>query len=1007
MSTARDVRLVRVPGVRAMRRALAALALDGTPLDAAHRIVIVPSAAAAAHLRDTLEGLACVAGWRPPLRWRDALGITAHDHSAAFTLPLMTTRDGWMARVTTDLDLEPLSLDTFAREALMRRAARNADAGPSPAPFAVRPGIVAEMVHFYDGLLRHLRSVDDLERVVGATLEAEADSDRGAARLLAQTRFLVTAFRAFAELTVASGGVDEHAVRARALSGRGMSSISHVILAVADDATEPGGLWPCDFDLLARMDGIARIDVVATDAVLDSGWRERLDARLPGFDEVRLDLAEPMPTLLAPADSDAPYFVLRDREAELDAIARAAKLDAVAGTRSPDDVVVVVQRPLPYVYIARQAFGAAHVPWTASDALPLAAEPVVAAFDLVVSCLFGNYTRADVVGVLASSAFDFGEGAIGPRAAAAFDAFLAQAQYFADRERLATLARTFGDEGDGTRAAVGGVTSEARARVAGAVALLLAALPEIDPPQHMSDYLAALRAFVERFQRRPSEGDPDAERHLRARGALLDALSSMRRACIAHDDPALPFRDVVAVVRRWIESQTFSPRVGRDGVRVLDARAARFAEADAMWVAGLLEGEWPPARSRMAFYPGDLLTELGWPGERPRILADRAMFDDLLASPVHQVALSTVSLEDEAVTRPSVYLDDLDVGALPLARVMVAHDARVTTLDAMLRDPVTPAVVDAGPRDWLEWRLARGPLDDDRFRGDVGPLARDRHTVTALETYLECPFKYFARHVLRLPDEDDEADGLSPRESGRLLHDALERFVRRWDAARANVDDPAAIEVARRLFADVVADVLADVDERDAAVERARLLGSALAIGAGERVIALEFEQPDDAVIGRRLEDAFDRAVTIEAGERARDVRLRGKIDRVDLFADGTFRVVDYKRGNSAPSGTKALQLPIYALAVEQASRETRAPLTVREALYMALGPRGGDSRVITPKKRAEVVAGAEERLLEAVDGIERGEFPPRPRDLHLCARCAFERVCRKEYVSDGEATTA
>ncbi|MBE3098987.1 MAG: PD-(D/E)XK nuclease family protein, partial [Planctomycetes bacterium] len=36
---------------------------------------------------------------------------------------------------------------------------------------------------------------------------------------------------------------------------------------------------------------------------------------------------------------------------------------------------------------------------------------------------------------------------------------------------------------------------------------------------------------------------------------------------------------------------------------------------------------------------------------------------------------------------------------------------------------------------------------------------------------------------------------------------------------------------------------------------------------------------------------------------------------------------------------------------------------------------------------------------LDAVDGIERGEFPPRPADAHICTYCRFAPVCRKEYV--------
>jgi hypothetical protein len=43
----------------------------------------------------------------------------------------------------------------------------------------------------------------------------------------------------------------------------------------------------------------------------------------------------------------------------------------------------------------------------------------------------------------------------------------------------------------------------------------------------------------------------------------------------------------------------------------------------------------------------------------------------------------------------------------------------------------------------------------------------------------------------------------------------------------------------------------------------------------------------------------------------------------------------------------------------------------------------------------------AQTRLLATIDAIERGEFPPRPADVMLCARCAHVAVCRKDYVGE------
>ena len=50
---------------------------------------------------------------------------------------------------------------------------------------------------------------------------------------------------------------------------------------------------------------------------------------------------------------------------------------------------------------------------------------------------------------------------------------------------------------------------------------------------------------------------------------------------------------------------------------------------------------------------------------------------------------------------------------------------------------------------------------------------------------------------------------------------------------------------------------------------------------------------------------------------------------------------------------------------------------------------------------QVETLAKAAVRLVETVDAIGRGEFPPTPDDVWRCETCSFASVCRKDYVGD------
>jgi len=273
------------------------------------------------------------------------------------------------------------------------------------------------------------------------------------------------------------------------------------------------------------------------------------------------------------------------------------------------------------------------------------------------------------------------------------------------------------------------------------------------------------------------------------------------------------------------------------------------------------------------------------------------------------------------------------------------------------------------------------------------------HSLSALERYQDCPFKFFAADVMKLEEPPEDQPTLSPRARGRFVHEVFQRFFEAWDARGHGTIDVDHIDEARALFEEVAEPVLARFSGAEALLERARLFGSAISVGIVDVVLGLEASRPT-AVRERWLEYRLEGEFSLGASEGPR-VSLKGVADRIDLLDGNRLRVIDYKSGYP-PNPKRALQVPIYALcAQERLEQRDARPWQIDEAAYVAFAGK----RALVPVVRAggdpEVLASARSRVVGLIDGIQRGEFPARPYELRICSYCAYPSVCRKDYVGD------
>jgi ATP-dependent helicase/nuclease subunit B len=289
----------------------------------------------------------------------------------------------------------------------------------------------------------------------------------------------------------------------------------------------------------------------------------------------------------------------------------------------------------------------------------------------------------------------------------------------------------------------------------------------------------------------------------------------------------------------------------------------------------------------------------------------------------------------------------------------------------------------------------RGEISDRRViesLATAGPASPG-----AIEIYLGCPYRWFVERCLRPEAPDIELDRMAV---GRVAHEALAAFYRRWWERAPRVTAETA-EEAVRLARECVAEATASAP-RPRGLEEEHLLAD---VAPGVEGVV----ERDAAFLPEYAPSVVEWSFGMEEGDEPVDlggVLLRGRADRIDIGPQGLM-VVDYKRSRAASLADirreGLVQLQLYAVAASK-----RLGLPVAGGVYRSLST--GEARgfvrddVLGLFKPRDLVDGDElERVLEeavvaardAVAGMRSGRIQPSPK-RERCAYCSASPFCRE-----------
>lgn len=490
----------------------------------------------------------------------------------------------------------------------------------------------------------------------------------------------------------------------------------------------------------------------------------------------------------------------------------------------------------------------------------------------------------------------------------------------------------------------------------------------------------------------------------------------------------------------------------RNGLRILSPQEARGLRFRVTFLTGLNEGFWPTrASTGWALEEGDLSF---WRqrGFSLRTAAEdlslqRLAFYNALSSATDTLVVSCCrSDEDGHPVNPSTFWEDLRglFPALPVQVPVKGFSLLYSTLPVVdkptqesLFAPMRTQRVDRTVA--VQRRSAFTGILGDRAVDEVRrELTKEPLSLTALEDYAACPFAFFCSRLLKL-EQLTEPTYLPDRlTEGSILHAVLRDFFRKHRGEALNEREYRAyLEEIRSLIDQYYPEVSPQrpaIYQNLSALQRETLLAKLRRLLQEEiawqkktgqtyrpQYIELGFGGPvsdgDPDSTGRPFQIAGEWVATDHAPACSHAVKelvlkVRGKIDRVDLAEDGGFIVYDYKSGGSERvkgiKEGKLLQLPLYLQALQELYPEARK--AVGMSYYNLTRSERKDGfwregfsdrfqiklRELKEAEWQELLADSRRKALQYFTGMISGEFPVLPPEEKCPTYCLFSRVCRR-----------
>lgn len=321
----------------------------------------------------------------------------------------------------------------------------------------------------------------------------------------------------------------------------------------------------------------------------------------------------------------------------------------------------------------------------------------------------------------------------------------------------------------------------------------------------------------------------------------------------------------------------------------------------------------------------------------------------------------------------------------------------------------------------------------EEIENKLKQLANKQYSISQLENYAKCPFKYFTERILGIETIEEPTEDIEAIEMGRVLHSILYDFyseLRKKKIVLQKCSD-ADFAKAKKLIFEIAAKQLESTAFKSPLTfyEKEKIIG----LGGNEeesvlyRFIENERDSEKDFIpkffevgFGRLRSDESDDVLTTKDAIAVDGINLRGKIDRIEIHEDdSSFNIVDYKLSGTKPTYNDlktgvSLQMPIYLYAAaELLSKKFNRTFTPNEMFIYSLKYSEEDfgKTKVSLGRNKDAKFNSVEELIENslgyiknyVQKISEGKFnlsTLEDRESKVCRFCQFRLVCRIDDIS-------